>query len=356
MQKEYDEIKGKIEVYDFYDYIRLTLEVNWRDFGNPDLAVENAFENSGDTLSPRFDAILIDEGQDTTEIQLKIYRQLLKGNSFTFFYDNKQILYSQEKITERLENVGFNIVKEQPLVKQQRAVLVALGIAFYEFSNDVLLTSSNIEKNIVKQITRMFWKLGKLGKKFYNGVQRFFQKSNSIKESLNEKFHLIKKNNIEEIVNDIMLEIQDISSNTTASYNEILVIFPKRKIDDVHIPTLVINKFLERNIPLTYVDNKNGATVDSDGSVIDEKDNRRKFTALTSNTVKLMTIHTSKGYDARYVFIVAFDCIDFSDNQVSLGYVALTRTKEELYCYFLNENEIIKNLRHSMDFINKKFK
>ena len=120
-----------------------------------------------------------------------------------------------------------------------------------------------------------------------------------------------------------------------------LILFPKRKLKGkvgvVDLASLVREKLREKRIPYIYIDKRNGEQYNGT-KTLPQGDNRRKVDTGI-NVVKVMTIHTAKGLDADQVLILGFDVLEeaFADKMAELGYVALTRAKQEVYVYYQNE-------------------
>ena len=70
---------------------------------------------------------------------------------------------------------------------------------------------------------------------------------------------------------------------------------------------------------------------------------------ITTNSVTISTIHSSKGFDYAYVFVVGLDLLDETGwtNELiyNLTYVAITRARYTLCIPYIQENKLINTLK-----------
>ncbi len=74
----------------------------------------------------------------------------------------------------------------------------------------------------------------------------------------------------------------------------------------------------------------------------------KKTYDITTNTVTISTIHSVKGFDYSYVFLLGLDFMEhnrWSEEQINnLVYVAITRARYQLFIPYIRKNGLIKKL------------
>lgn len=349
-EAEEEAIRSRIEIWDIFRWANKHIR-GMQDFYNegvnPREAIGKALENSN--LNPCYDALLVDEGQDADENLMRLYRAVLKKDGhLTFFYDNRQVLYTDSSIVEQLDNVGFAGPKEKQLVKQQRSVLVLLALAFFESVKSPGEPSDQILQRVLNAAERMFPGIKNWALSLVTGVRRFFKKvfkqdNKEIdwKEELEDRIHLVSASSYSDSIEEVASNI----AGKRQTAKDILVLVPRRQEEGVDVIALLKEQLQEQKIPYIYIDRRDGEQfLKGEGSKAG--DNRRNAD-LNANAVKIMTIHTSKGFDAKEVHVLGFDSITtvFPEKIAEVGYVALTRAKEKVYVYYQNEQAIsVKSL------------
>jgi hypothetical protein len=357
----YEEEEISIDVYDVYEWVKLYLpnvKSLWEKYKDPEIVIREALSQTNNKVERIYDALLIDEGQDSSEILLKLYRAMLNrtNGSFTFCFDKRQSLYTTGELVERLNEFGFKIDNDKELIKQQRSILVILALAYYEKMKKHSSSIINIIQNVYEIAERFFSGFKQQISRLATGVSRFFgfKKDliglSDLKSELYLASSLKKCDSIQEMImrvsDDIILSV----NSKNASFADWLVIYPIRKINDINIPDLIKTLFIEKNIPFIYIDNKFGSVFNlstKDFTVIG--DNRRTA-KLNDNAVKIMTIHASKGFEAQRVAVLSFDSIgQYNDYPAELGYVAITRGKKTCNIYYVEKTHPVQVLEEVMD-------
>lgn len=356
------ELHENIDIFDIYNWANNiglpNIKGHYRSSKTPDAALTQAFQEKDGHVSKQYDALLIDEGQDSTDTMLQIYHAMLRNSegSFTFFFDKRQTLYYTGSFANRLQEYGFNIAKEKELVKQQRSVLVLLALGFYEKLQNPSAEAKTVMHEVFELCEKMFFNVKNLALAVVTGLGRLFGMSSDSKH-INFKTELEKavlvrqvqsaEEMVKEAINQITLEY----SHGEASYGDFLIIYPSRnynlakKFDTIDLPSIIQVELQNEGIPFVYIHNKDGLSFDGN-DLCTEWDNRRTAN-LTSDSVKVMTIHASKGYDATNVFVLGFDNIDlptFQDHRAELGYVAITRAKKRCHIYYCVNTPVISHL------------
>lgn len=331
----------------------------------------------------KYDAILIDEGQDAKEDQLIFYFSQLKesSSSFTLFYDLRQSLYTKVELNDKMKEIGFKIENEKELVKQQRSVHVIAALTYYTVCKNLDRNIKDIKIEILSIADRFFVGFKKVFSSIASGVNRFFTPEIKSNNSIDLKNEVVKRiflrdfgDNIEMLENFCMI-IKEKVQEENVQYSDFLIIYPHRKHIQ-YIPSQIKSVLPNNKIPFRIIDNKKlgypGSSANFPNFEVEYVDDNRRDADLSENMVKAMTVHQSKGLDAKYVAIIGWDemyekiikliekplnvVYDRSDSDekeykvfekaAELGYVALTRAKEECYIYYANHNKLVEILEN----------
>jgi hypothetical protein len=369
-EREAAALFSAIYVCDIYDWVKMvglkSKKVSWlKDEG----LLKKALDNAGWNLDVRYDALLVDEGQDANDTLLELYRAMLLPDkcSFTFFYDVRQILY-EDSVVNKLKEYGFD-VEEKNLVMQQRSFMVILALAFYlcihdhENPEQAIRSSINVaEKWFVKYFR---WGSEKVKKAFASvrkiiqiGIDKFTKQPEIIDlcDELSDICEIICCLNSYELVDAIVHRITSALESMEFRYGDIMILLPDHHYApgmpdgfDDRLRSLLTDKCREMKIPYTYIDFDNGHVFD--GVETPWCDDNRRTADLRSDTVKLMTIHTAKGFDSKLVLIAGFDGIEKSEFKAQLGYVAITRAKKRCEVYYCSQNECVSTLKELLSLL-----
>jgi hypothetical protein len=392
MLKAYDETTSiEIPVYSIYefaenncnnkpDYIKFK-KIDSNNFFEPALleAINSGFKNN-----LKIDAILIDEGQDIKEIHAVLYSKLVieENSSVTICYDSRQDIYGGDSFIDNLNKHGFKFPsRAKPLVKQQRSLLIFLGVALYEQIKNPSKEIAEIVRETEDTTKRMFFnEIGEIFEKEFrdNKVVGFFKglyktgklavnrlvNNDSLSKELNSRIEIINKKSTKEIIEEIALTIKSlVEANENIKLLDCLVLYPNHKDKETneYIVNYVSECFQTLEIPFIYIGDSSNVSPkpkpkEYDGKAIVEYSDNRLTADLNSDTVKVMTAHLAKGFDRKYVFVINFDDIDIQriDQQNkphSLSYVILTRAVEKCFIYYKKNTDIIKRLKTLTDYI-----
>jgi len=342
---------SSIDVFDVYDWAKVYLpsvKTLWKGTTNPEEAITNALSQANGNVNRQYDALLVDEGQDTSEILLKLYRAMLKpsSNSFTFCFDKRQSLYSTGELVDRLNEYGFTIDNEKELVKQQRSVLVLLALAFYRKTKEPTNDIAKIISEVYDLADRFFYGFKESLSRLASGVARFFGLSKeSDKPDVRKELQMATScqgcKSIEDMIGRLSDDIIASVKTGKASYQDWLVVFPCRVFQGANLPESIQARFAEKSIPFVYID-KAGVSSETLNNLGDN----RRTAMLNAEAVKIMTIFASKGYDAQRVAVLSFDAIDDlpKENPAEVGYVAMTRGKKSCHIYYVERTRSVQAL------------
>ncbi|OGO83248.1 MAG: hypothetical protein A2Y18_04890 [Clostridiales bacterium GWD2_32_19] len=302
--------RQNIKVYNFHAWMNMIAKklnlLSENNYINDDFSVTSLLsqcEKKILTEFPKYDAILIDEGQDFEQTWLKFIIKMLRDSekSHLFFVsDGAQNLYSR-KYT--LKSVGINAKgRTTQLTENYRNTRQILEYA-YGF-----LMSSNYEQLCL--------------------VQEEDDNDYLIEPNMNlrsgSKPKLIYCNSFNCEVNDICEKIKLLRSKTKIREKDICVVYPITKMSDAVEREFVKNKIKFENI------------------------NRNKYALkLDAEAVKLSTIHSVKGLDFKVVFICGLN--DYLEKRgyneyKKLIYVGMTRARDVLVITYSSHNQITQTL------------
>lgn len=338
-------LQEHIKVYDIYDWANKIGLPNIKKYYAEKIFNEDALEAAFNEIGGvrwQYDALLVDEGQDSTDIMIRIYRAMLREQkgSFTFFYDKRQNLYTYGSVVERLKEYGFSIDKEKGLVKQQRSALVLLALIFFEKTQNPVADLKIVIQDVLNLCEKMFFNPKDWIKGIVTGLARLFgfegeNKQIDFKKELVNSVEVVKMDNVAKMSETTVNTIKSLCVKGEIKYGDILILFPSRKPIDYQLQ--IIARLSEQKIPFIYIGKgRDDSGVESDGSRSIEIGDNRRNAHLMNDAVKVMTIHASKGYDSMISFILGFDGIDAlkDDKSAELGYVAITRAKKRCYIYY----------------------
>ncbi|MFC1812866.1 DEAD/DEAH box helicase [Thermodesulfobacteriota bacterium] len=257
----------------------------------------------------RYDAILMDEGQDFSDDMYKIVTSLLnpKTNNFTIALDDNQDIYRRDS---SWKDVG---VKARGRVHKIPHT--------YRNTKEISEFASKFIREKAPQIETKKENQLKLFPDFFD--------FSGPKPELNQF------QDIESITKYVATKIAKIIDEERCPYSEIAVIYSIKAPEGVKQPLpLMVGKILEANGILSSWVSKNYRS--------------KKSYDITTNTVSISTIHSVKGFDFSHVFLLGLDYLEgkrWSEDQINrLTYVAITRARYQLFIPYIHQNALIKRL------------
>jgi len=309
--------EGGVEVLHFYELCSKILgeEIHYE---KEDLAyyqtVTGLTQDKLRELSLQYDAILIDEGQDFSDDMYNVITSLLnkKTNNLTIALDERQTIYTNRQSW-----------KELGIQAKGRVHRI-----------------SNIYRN-TEEITSF-------AKKF-KGLNDISEKNQMQPELFDHFFEYhgprpeIKGfSSYEDIALFVADRIKKLHSEDEYPFSDIAIIYSVRSSDGVAdtmpIPRIFQTELESKGIMSNWVS---------------EDYRSKKSYDITTNSVTISTIHSSKGLDYACVFLVGLDLLksgdQWSEEQInSLAYVGLTRARYNLFIPYAKETPLIAKLRSSL--------
>lgn len=266
-----------------------------------------------DNCNRRYDAILVDEGQDFTKDMFGVVTALLnpKTNNLTIALDENQNIYRKKA---NWKEMGIQV---QGRVHKISSVY-RNTIEIKDFANRFIQQGA-----------------GKEGKEkgqpeLFPGFSDFYGPNPKLKQF----------DNFNEITANIAKNIQKIATADNCPYSEIAVIYaiknPGKNLK-TPLPEMIESE-LESNGILS--------------SWVSENYRSKKNYDITTNSVAISTIHSVKGLDYSAVFLLGLDFLEpksWSEQQIEkLIYVAITRARYQLFIPYIVENQFISKLKASL--------
>ena len=278
-----------------------------------ELVDQEALSNIQD-YSMKYDAILVDEGQDFSDNMYKIVTALLnkKTNNLTIALDDNQDIYRRDSSWKDVGVQARGRVHKISYVYRNTKEISNFASKFIGEAN------AQADKQPPDQL-ELF--------------PDFFDFSGP-------KPELKQFQDFDSIIEYVAEKIKEVVNTERCPYSEIAIIYTiKSPGDNLKEPLpLMIEKELESNGILSNWASENYRS--------------KKSYDITTNSVTISTIHSVKGLDYSCVFLLGLDYLDdkrWSEDQINrLTYVAITRARYQLFIPYIYESSLIKRLINSL--------
>ncbi|WP_241428115.1 DEAD/DEAH box helicase [Clostridium sp. DJ247] len=269
---------------------------------------ENILKISEDMLKDisKYDAILIDEGQDLEKEWLEFIVRMLRNPEHSHLMlasDGAQNLYNR-KYT--LKSVGIKAAGRTTIMRENyRNTKQILNFAHTFLSDGLLKESINEEDN-----------------------NFIITPDNSLREGVQPD--LIYCEDFYGEINKIAMNIIRLKQSGV-DYGDICVAYIHSSYKNMNYLNILEEVFKSKGIPY-FVISKSGNT-------------KSKF-KLDNGTVNISTIHSIKGLDFKYVFICGINdrLLDSIEESKKLLYVGMTRARDVLKVTYSVNNSIVEDL------------
>ncbi|MGG5180184.1 3'-5' exonuclease [Bacillus sp. MM09(2025)] len=284
---------NNIQILNFHHWIK-------KDHGISELEIDDYIEKiENDALTPvKYDAILIDEGQDFEGSWLHLI-------SLCLDQETQSLLLVEDRA--------------QDIYRKSRSYVKDTGLDFRGRSRIL-----NINYRNTSQIVDFGWK-------FYDSHRaldlKLKQEQTETIEIIPPKktkrkgpeVELLRCNTFKEEIEEITKQIVDQHNEKNIPYSEMAILYRIKGYNN-HYISAIQSEFQTKNIPYNWI-TENGAT-------------KHKFNP-EEETVKICSLDSSKGLDFHSVFIVKADLMPLKyeedqEKEVSLMYIGMTRAKEYL--------------------------
>jgi len=302
---------GGVQVNHFFELcaeiIEEPVEYENQDSDYYELVVQEALEKAK-TGRMRFDAVLVDEGQDFSDTMFKMLTGLLNPgtDSLTIALDENQNLYQKQSSWKDLGVKARGRVHRIDYVYRNT-------IEISRFADRFIGNTENGGDADSRQMS--------LFPNFFDfhGPQPIFRKFS----------------NLDAIIAYTADEIVRVAADEGCPYSEIAVLYAMQRPESAEapLPDRLKDELAARGIMSKWA----------------SQNYRSKRTYdVTTNSVTISTIHSAKGMDFSCVFLLSLDYLEpkgWTDEQINkLVYVGLTRARYQLYIPYIHKTLLINKL------------
>ena len=310
---------GDIEVYNFHSFLKDKFNANENRIPHLIRSLQTSTQ-----FVDRYDAILIDEGQDFESEWLQLVSQLVnpQTSSLLLVEDRAQDIY-----------------------KRRRTYKQDLGLDFTGRSRILSINYRNTQ-----QIVRFAWE--------------FYQRHSTLKDKAAEQHikgeiiapkstprkgpepYVYKADSFMDEMKKVCATIQRLHRKHHVPYDEMAILYRVKKSSKQNYISIIQRQLAKNNLPFYWVAENQGT---------------KKTYSKDDGKIKISTIDSSKGLDFQAVFIVNVDNIPFElekdkNREAALLYIAMTRAHKFLSLSFSGESEYTQfleemNERFSQDSI-----
>ena len=258
----------------------------------------------------KYDAILVDEGQDFTEDMFGVVTGLLNPttNNLTIALDDKQNIYRSKAHW-----------KDMGIQAQGRVHKI-----------------SNVYRNTteIKKLANRFIQPGADKEDKTKSQPELFP---GFSDFHGPKPRIDRFKNFSEITANIADNILKLTESDNCPYSEIAVIYAMKNPGEdlkTSLPEMIESELESKGILNNWVS--------------ENYQSKRNYD-ITTNSVVISTIHSVKGLDYSVVFLCGLDFLEpkgWSEEQIEkLIYVAITRARYQLFIPYVIENQFISKLK-----------
>lgn len=305
--------KNGVEVFHFYDLCNTVLsyevEFEKQDGDYYQVVLEDALEASENYK--KYDAVLVDEGQDFSDDMFRVLMNLLnpQTDSLTIALDESQNIYSTRRNWKKLGVHARGRTHSLTFVYRSTKELTNFSQRFLAKQQKFPTATGPLQQELFPESFT------------FQGPQPIIKSFADISAQIMY----------------IAAEIQKLVVEHGYPLSEIAVLYCSNKNigENSRKLTSVIDEiFSDQGILFNWVS---------------EDYRTKKSYDITTETITLSTIHSVKGFDYAALFLVGFDSFEesrWSAEEIErLTYVAITRARYRLYILYVVEDMVIKRLK-----------
>ena len=258
----------------------------------------------------KYDAILVDEGQDFSDDMYKVVTSLLneKTNNLTVALDEGQDIYHRKQSWKDLGIQAKGRIHRVSYVYRCTREL-------HEFSSKFIGTNGGPPASSGSQQQAMFPDLYE-----YHGPKPQIRQCQSL----------------EEIIDFVTGAIKKLIDAGECPCSDIAILYSMKSTQDgpeIHIPHMIGKALEKKGILYNWMS--------------EDYRSKRSYD-VTTDTVTISTIHSAKGFDYSRVFLIGLDLYDpakWPEGELKgLTYVAITRARYELFIPYVKKSDLIERL------------
>lgn len=271
-----------------------------------DLIIEEALKKAKD-YPDKYDAILVDEGQDFSDDMYRIVVSLLNPatNHLAIALDENQNIYRRK---QTWKDLGIQV----------RGRVHRLSWVYRNTS-----TIADFARKFLNEKEEKAEQLSPQMELFQNFVT-----------TTGPEPEITQYPNLEELISNVATQIDHLHNEDGYPLSEIAIIYTQKSPDHlpgIHFPDLMIKALEKQGLYCNWI----------------AEDYRAKRSYdVTTQSVTISTIHSVKGFDYACVFVIGLDWLDgirWTEEQIrNLTYVAITRARERLYIPHVFDLSLIK--------------
>jgi superfamily I DNA/RNA helicase len=267
---------------------------------------------SKETILPKYDAILIDEGQDFEPEWLSLVSSL---------------------INERTQSLLLVEDRAQSIYKRKRSYVQDTGLSFQGRSKVLSINYRN-----TSQVVKFAWDFYREHSIFKSKVvNRELEGEIIAPQSTKRKgpeVGIIKAKNFYEEMKIISKQVSRLISEKNVPAHEILILYRVKRNHKYPIIDIIKKSLTDEKLSYFWI--------------TESETSKRNF-EKEDDRIKISTIDSSKGLDYQAVFIVNTDSMPFpleddEEREVSLLYIGMTRAKQFLCLSYSEESKFTKYL------------
>ncbi|SNZ03123.1 UvrD/REP helicase N-terminal domain-containing protein [Terribacillus aidingensis] len=299
--EQHDNSKHGIEVRNFHGWLKHDLKCS-------DQSIPNMLEKlrNKEAILPKYDAILIDEGQDFESEWFELVSELLNENT-------KSLLLVEDRA--------------QSIYKRKRSYVQDTGLDFRGRSKVL-----NINYRNTAQIVKFAWDFYQAHSKLKNKVVTKETEGEIIapQSTRRKGFEpaIVKAESFAKEAKIVAKQMKKLHEQKKVPYSEMLILYRVKGTYKMSYIDTLIRALKEEGISYYWL--------------TENSQSKRNF-QKDDESVKISTIDSSKGLDFQAVFIVNADNIPYAlqddeEREASLLYIGMTRAKDYLCISYSGES------------------
>jgi superfamily I DNA/RNA helicase len=279
-----------------------------------DLVQESALERV-EAFPRKYDAVLIDEGQDFSDGMYKVVVSLLNPDTsnLTIALDNLQNIYTRKQTWKRLGIDAAGKVRRLKDVYRNTVEIFEFATAFIRGTPSAA------------------------AEKAFEGQTELFP---GFMDNHGPGPRIDRFDDPWDVLDHIAHTIRNLSETEKVPLSQIAVIYASKRFSsssNATLPEAVIARLESFGVLSTW------ASMDY---------RAKKAYDITTERVTVSTVHSAKGADWSCVFLIGFDLIDnsyWTDDQIDrLVYIAATRARDQLWIPYTRETALISRMLECM--------
>jgi len=276
-----------------------------------EMVAQEALEKA-EACDIRFDAVLVDEGQDFSDTMFRVTNMLLNPatDNLTIALDDGQNIYRKRSSWKEVGVKARGRIHKIDYVYRNTVEIASFAARFAGHPKHIDDTES-------PQMTLF---------------PDYF-------DFHGPKPELKQLKNLDVVIAFTADKIGQVVEAEGCPYSEVAIIYTRKKPDPARepLPMLLENTLASKGILSRWAS---------------ENYRSKQTYDITTNSVTISTIHSVKGFDFSCVFLIGLDYLEpkgWTEEQINkLVYVGMTRARYQLFIPYIHKNDIILRLKKSL--------